>query len=159
MEYYIFLHQLQNNECQFVVLFFLWLSTSHSQIVIKTSSKCNLFYSKWWSFHWNEVIILSILLLNEKRCHLMTTWDQEVKSKKRKNPQIPGQNGFSHRKLRCQLLYPIFYAVIIIVPPLTVYIQKRSWLCYCVEQRPYTVAINELLCLKNAGAQISMFFT
>ena len=123
-----------------------------------------------------QLILFKMMKLSLKRSHyslntpfewekmsfddfLMTTWDQEVKSKKRKNPQIPGQNGFSHRKLRCQLLYPIFYAAIIIVPPLTVYIQKRSWLCYCVEQRPYTVAIDELLCLKNAGAQISMFFT
>jgi hypothetical protein len=31
-------------------------------------------------------------------------------------------------------------------------------LCTIMDPYHYTVAINELLCLKNAGAQISLFF-
>ena len=77
---------------------------------------------------------------------LMMTWEREVESQRRKKPQIPRQNGFSHRKLKCQLLYPIFYAAIMIVPPLTVYIQKRYWLCYWVELPDSVISEEQFLC-------------
>ena len=38
-------------------------------------------------------------------------------------------------------------------------LSERSSTIYRRQSKYNTVAINELLCLKNAGAQISMFFT
>ena len=69
--------------------FFLWLSTSQSQVVIKNSNE-NLSYSKWRQ---NEVIIyLNTHFESEKLLFydfLMTSWEQEVESQRKKKPQIP----------------------------------------------------------------------
>ena len=72
--------------------FFLWLMTSGSQVVIKNSSNDIFVYLKWWSFHLNTVIILSILILNKKICHWLTLNDElrgRSQEPDKKEPQIP----------------------------------------------------------------------
>ena len=73
--------------------FFLWLSTSRSQVVIKKSSHDNFFHSKWrlsekmTSFYWKfQNFGLKTLSFDD---FLMTTWEPEVESQRKKEPQIP----------------------------------------------------------------------
>jgi hypothetical protein len=72
----------------FVVPFFLALDLSLSsrhQKVINWQLQNDEVFTK------NNIIILSILILNEKSCHL-TTWEQEVEIQRKKKPQIPRSN-------------------------------------------------------------------